>query len=476
MNRAYWILIAFLTFLSGCSPLKRMTVLIQMAPDQEFNFKSSILRNYERKTSIKVNVIKYDNVDSIESYLKKYSGKINLVNIPFDKGSLLMNRGYFKPLDSFLNSEELRFFTSNYLLSSFGMVDGRATLIPRHFETQLLVYSKSMVKDAIQKWPQLRDEINNEVKKYNGFGLPVSYNLESDPNKWDYYDILVIGLIWVKSSHDEIKGGRIAYAGGGSNELAIRIEDCVTQLNGDSSNIIKCKGDPVIDAMHWEAVYAASGIYHKYMFNSTYGRVELMKGFASGQIFLGIMSQLDYFSLHGTGHEDSRGMLKNPSDIAVALIPSACSVELDDRSEPVRVGTRSIRTSGWWWAIPYNASSIMLSYRLAGFITDTSSQLNECTHYGLIPVRKEVLSNMAGLVKEPWMKDAFEVAFRQLVHNGTASMRDYPNSEKIRTLYIDLWYTVIGKRMWADGGGMYPDRNYIKHIIESQYAPRALKF
>ncbi len=452
-----------------------MTILIQMSPDQEFNFKSSVLRNYERNTSIKVNVIKYDNVDSIESYLKKYSGKINLVNIPFDKGCQLMSRGYFKPLDSFLTTEELRFFTSNYLLSSFGMVDGRATLIPRHFETQLLVFSKSKVKDAIQKWPQFREGINDEIKKYNGYGLPVSYNLESDPNQWDYYDILVVGLIWSRLSYDGIKGGRIAYAGGKSNELALRIEDCVTQLKGDSSNILKCKGNPVVDAIHWEAVYAASGTYHKNMFDSTYGRVDLMKGFASGQIFLGIMSQLDYFSLRGTGHEDRRGMLKNSSDIAVALIPSACSVELNDRGEPVRVGTRSIRTSGWWWAIPYTASSTLLSYRLAGFITDTSSQLNECTHYGMIPVRKEVLSNMAGLVKEPWMKDAFEVAFRQLVHNGTASMRDYPNSEKIRNLYIDLWYTVIGKGNWADRGERYPDRSFIKKIIESQYAPRVSK-
>lgn len=459
----------------GCSPLKKLTVLAQMEPKHEFYFKNTILKSFEKKTSIKVNFIEYRDADNLESYLKKYSGEINLVQVPFEKSGELMRKGYFKPLDSFLSSDELRFFNDNYLLSSFGMVDGRPTLIPRQFETRLLVYSKSKVVDALKKWPEMKDFITSEIKKYTGFGLPSRYLLESDPNKWDSYDIAVIGLIWSNSYYNGKKIPRVAYRGGKNSELSKFIEDCICQMNGDSLNILGCKGDPVVDVFYREAVYSAAGIYNEMILESDSNETELMDCFAKGDIFLTFLSQSDCFYLHGTGHENNKGLLKDPSDLGVAFIPSAYSFGLDQDGEPLHEGTRSITTNSWWWAIPYNSSNTILSYKLAKFITDTVSQVNECKRYGIIPVRKEIVNEMSSLFKEQWIKDIFETAFAQILFNGTANAGISAHYDKIGNLYVELWNDIIGRHNWAENNGEVPDRNYIKKIIETKYVQRAAK-
>jgi spermidine/putrescine-binding protein len=472
--------IAFFTFvpllvLVGCSPLKKMTILTQLEPDQEFYFKNTILKDYEKKTSIKVNVLKYHNADSLETYLKKYSGRVNLVLIPDEKSSFLMKRGYFKPLDQFLTPEELHFFNDNFLLSSFGMAESRPTLIPKQFETQLLVYSKSKVKNALKSWPQLKEKINGEIKRNNGFGLPTGYSLEADPNKWDYYDIAVVGLIWANSDYSGKTISRVAHRARKNAELSMYLENDIYQLKGDSADIFNCRGDAVIDAVQWEAFYAASGVYNKDMWEKGWGGSELLEMFASGEIFLATMTQAECFYLHGTGHAERKGLLKDPSDLGVALMPTACSFELNAKGGVVRKGTKAVATKSWWWAIPFSASSVNLSYRLAKFLSDTVAQVGECTRFGLIPVRKEVVDEMAVLFKDPWTKNVLETGLGQVVLNGNITLTDNAYSDKIRNMYVELWYDIIVGHNWAESGRSVPDRSYIEKIIELKYAPRAFK-
>jgi ABC-type glycerol-3-phosphate transport system substrate-binding protein len=474
-KRAAFFILVPLFLLIGCSPLKKLTVLTHLEPDQEFYFKNTILKNYEKKTSVKVNVLKYGNADSLESVLKKYSGKVNLVLIADEKSSYLMKMGYFKPLDLFLAPEDLRSFNENFLLSSFGMVDARPTLIPRQFETSLLVYSKSKVKDALKEWPRLKEKINGEIKRNNGFGLPVGYSLEADPNKWDYFDIAVVGLIWANSDYNGKISSRVAHIALKNNGLSMYVENSIYQFKGDSADVLSCRGDAVVDAVQWESFYAASGVYNKKMWESGWGGPELLEMFASGEIFLATLTQAECFYLHGTGHAERKGLLKDPSDLGVALMPTACSFELNEKGQIVRKGVKSVATKIWWWAIPFNASSVTLSYRLARFLSDTASQVGECTRFGMIPVRKEVVNDMSVLFKDAWTKEVLETALGQIVLNGNMTLINNACSDKIRKLYVELWYDIVVGHNWAESGESVPDRIHIKKVIESKYAPLALK-
>jgi hypothetical protein len=355
------------------------------------------------------------------------------------------------------------------------MVDARPTLIPRQFETSLLVYSKSRLQDALQSWPELKEKINSQIKKNNGFGLPVGYSLEADPSKWDYYDVAVVGLVWANTDYNGHMTSRVAHRARKNSELSKFLENGIYQLNGDSAAIYNCRGDAVVDAIQWEAFYAASGTYNKKMWEKGLGGGELLEMFASGEIFLTTLTQAECFYLHGTGHAERKGLLKDPSDIGVALMPTACSFELNEKGEVLRKGVKSVATKCWWWGIPFNASSVTLSYRLAKFLSDTAVQVGECSRFGMIPVRKEVVNELSVVFKDAWTKDVLGTALGQLVHNGSLAQTDNANSDKIRNMYIDLWYDIVAGYNWSESGGAAPERNYIKKLIESKYAPRALR-
>jgi|GEM_PF-486599 len=462
-----------LAFFTGCSSLKRLTILVDMDADQEQYLKNSILQSYEKKTAIKVKVIEYHDADSLELLMKKYAGQLNLVQLPLDKSQSLAKRGYFKPLDSFLTSEELRFFNDNFLLGSFGMVASRPTLIPRSFETSVLAYSKSRLNEALKLWPEKKELIAQILKKYNGVGLPDGYVLESDPNQWDYYDIVVIGLVWAKNELNGVADGRMAHKARKNAELSAFIEGGISQCGGDSLSIMRCSGDAVVDFLEWEALWSNTGVYNKKMWDSGWGSAELLDYFASGEVYMAIMTQAEAFRLHGTGHAERKGMMKDPSDLGLALLPSGCSVELNAKGKVVRKGNRAVQTKNTWWGIPFDASSSLLSYRLAHFISDTAIHAAECSRFGLIPVRKEVVDGLGTLFEDPWTSAALGTSLEQLIQNGNISVSGRLATGKLGTLYIDLWYDCIVGQNWAERAGAIPDRSYLKKLLETKAASRA---
>jgi hypothetical protein len=405
----------------GCSPLKKLTILVDMEPDQRQYLKNTMLYGYEKKTAIKVNVLDYKNADSLEEYLKKNSGQINLVEVPLEKSDVLARKGFFKPLDSFLTSEELRFFNDNFLLGSFGMVSNRPTLIPRSFETPVLVFSKSKVADALKAWTDNKEIIAQNLKTYNGFGLPAGYKLEDDPSRWDMYDIAVIGLLWTKGADG---GSRIAHVSRKNAELFSFIEGGVYRCGGDSLEVMGCRGDALNDFLHWESVFSRSGVYNQKMWDKGWGHDELMDAYVNGEVYCMILTLDDCFRLHGTGHAERRGMLKNPDDLGMALLPQGCSFELDNNGNVIRRGGRGVATKSTWWAIPYNASSAIMSYRLAKYLSDTLQHVAEVSRFGKIPVRKEIVDTLGALIKDPWAKKGLEVSLEQIVHNAEYIVSD----------------------------------------------------
>jgi hypothetical protein len=456
----------------GCSPLKKLTILVDMEPDQRQYLKNTLLYGYEKKTAIKVNVFDYKNADSLEEYLKKYSGRVNLVEVPLEKSDVLARKGFFKPLDSFLTSEELRFFNDNFLLGSFGMVSNRPTLIPRSFETPVLVFSKSKVADALKAWSENKEIVAQNLKTYNGLGLPAGYKLEDDPSRWDMYDIAVIGLLWTKGANG---GSRIAHVSRKNAELFSFIEGGVYRCGGDSLAVMGCRGDALYDFLHWESVLSRCGVYNQKMWDKGWGRDELMGAYVNGDIYCMILTLGDCFRLHGTGHAERRSMLQNPDDLGLALLPQGCSVELDNNGNVIRRGSRGVATKSTWWAIPYNASSALMSYRLAKYLSDTLQHVAEVSRFGKIPVRKEVVDTMDTLIKDPWIKKGLEVSLQQIVHNAECIVSDRLYSQMYINLYIDIWYGMIVAQNWAPQNGGVPERGYIQTAIEQRYQPKLYK-
>jgi hypothetical protein len=476
-TRGFSLLIAALcgacSLFAGCAAAYRSKVLVQMIQAQEDYFKSEMIPGFDKENRASTQVVHYDNTGELALEIDKYPGEVALVKIPFDKTDLLIANNRLMPLESVVTSLELQDFRQTFVLTSLGRRGDKQFLIPRKFETRIMVYRKSKVADALAVWRTYRDSINADIKTINGYGLPATYILEGDPNLWNFFDVYVVGWIWAHTPYGQATHGRIAHRGKRYSGTSQRIIDRVFQCKGDASQVLTMKGDAVVDAFIWEAAYAVS-VYNQRMWKEAWSGADIWKGFREEEVFLAFMTQVDCFFIHGTGQDGLDGYLKEPDDMGVALMPQGCSILLDKNGSILREGTRSVTTGGWWWGIPADAPNPKMSYRLARYITGTKSQINECSRFGMIPVRKDLLGDMPLLFGGGWITQIYETSLRQLMNNGSTTLPANANIDKIGNIYLDAWYDMVVGKNWSPDK-QAPQWEYVKQIIETNYAPQAAK-
>ncbi len=447
-----------------CAPGTRMGVLIHMIDAQEAYFRESMLSDYDKVGNAELDIVAYGSVDGIEEALKSHKGEAGLVKVPFSEAPALAARNRVLPLNSFLSEKELQEFSDTYLLTTLGKYDGEYCYIPRKLETRIMVYCKSKVADAVSVWRDYRDTLSFELEKYNGQGLPATYLLEDDPNKWDYFDILMVGWIWAHRDYGGARTPRVAHRGKRYSGTSLRVIDRVYQLGGDSSTVLSLAGDAVVDAFHWEAVYASMGVYNPRMWKESWSGTGVWQGFKEGQVFLAFMTQLDCFFIHGTGRDGLNGYLEDPDDMGVALMPRGCSLQLDRNGAPVREGSKAITTGGWWWGVPKETPDPKASYDLARYITSTENQIQECTRFGMIPVRKDILGQMSMMFGGGWITSIYETSFKQLMENKHTTIPANENFDSISEIYLAAWYDIVVGRNWAVAG-LLPQRKHIENAL-----------
>jgi len=454
-----------------CAAHREQRILIHMMPDQAAYFENTLLRPYERETSCNVRVETYQSTDSIEEALAAEQGLISVVKIPFDKATPLLRRGRVACLDTILTPGELERFKNDYLMTSAGALGGRPCLVPRKFETRIMVYCKSKVADAVQRWHEHRKAADSALVRLNGYGLPVTYELEDDPELWDYFDVYMAGWVWAHTMYDGTVGPRVGLRGRRYSGTTQRLYDRIYQLGGDTASITGMEGDAVVDALYWEALYTALGIYNDKMWTERWSGSDVWKAFGTGDVFLSFMTQLDCFFIHGTGSDNLMGYLGNPDDMGVATMPVACSIDMDATGMPLRSGSKGISTGGWWWGIPADAPDPKQAFKLISYITGTTAQVQECSRFGMIPVRKDILGDMGVMFGGGWISGVYDVSFRQLMANGYTVLPAHRFFDEINSLYLDLIDEVLVGRKWADGGEI-PDREYIASVIKNRYQPK----
>lgn len=459
---------------SLCLAKKKMTVLVHMI-DQQFTFFSKeIIEKFEKENNARINLIKVANIDEIEKVFIENQKKASLIKIPFGKCWPLVANGSIKPINEFLSKIEMEEFESDYILTWFGQNNGKQYFMPRKYETRIMVYRKSKVAEALNVWMNYRDTVNNKLKELNGIGLPKNYLLEDEPSKWDFFDVFVLGFIWSMVKYNGEMKPRIAHRGHRYLGTALRIIDRVLQCKGDLSSVLYIKHNSVVDAFHWEAAYTYANIYNRRMIEEGWKGEDIWKGFASEDVFLSFLTQLDCTFLYGTGQDGLNGYIKNQDDIDVAVMPAGCSLQLDRYGSILRKGTQEITTGGWLWGIPKRCSDPILAYKLFTFISSKENQLEECKRFGMIPVRNDILKNKTIIFENGWFSKMFRVSYRQVQINGNNFVSSHGKFNTIANLYLDAWYDIIVSRNW-ESNKKAPDRGYIQNILWKKYSVKAMK-
>ena len=87
--------------------------------------------------------------------------------------------------------------------------------------------------------------------------MPKSYNLESDVNKWDYYDVLVASYYWTNTQYYGEKTARTAHRSMKYSGTVLGLIDRALQLGADQQDIHDMYrfSEAIIDLFHWEAIF-----------------------------------------------------------------------------------------------------------------------------------------------------------------------------------------------------------------------------
>ncbi len=469
--KALFPLLGLLLFsLFSCAPPQKMTVVIKMMPAQEEHFKKNVIASFEKENNVIITVKSVKRLKDIPQLIHQNSpiGPVSLVKVPFEMTRKLAMKNSLLPLDKLLTPKEFEEVKKEYFLMDLTKTEEQYFYLPRKFETRMLVYIKSQVKDAVKNWEQYREEIQAALKRHNRHGLPTHYLLEPNPSEWDYFDIFVVGFYWKSKVIHGRKIPRIGHRGKKYQGTALRLMDRAYQFGAKRENILAMQGQAVTDAFTWEALYYNENIYNKKMTQEKWSGSDIWKAFGSGDVFLSFMTQIDAFFIHGAGTDKIPGFLKDPEDMGVALIPQAVSLELEN-GEPMRVGTRSITTGGWWWGIPQTAPSPTLSLKLARHITNAQNQIEGCSGFGMIPVRRDILSELGLLFGGGWISEIFSVASRQLVENQYTIIPLIEEFPAISRNYIEAFYE-ISVRGNAGPNGKVSER-HIERVLTKQYVP-----
>ena len=425
---------------------REMTVLIRMMDIQDLWFRQK-MKEFEKENKVTLHIVTFDHVEDVKGMidLEKKTGqnRIGLVKTPREMVSPLVKENLMIPLGTIVDSVQLNRDLSDYLPLAVegGRVEGKIYYLPRKLETYVLFYLKSKLQEALQNWEKQRGEIETLLRKVNGYGLPKDFRLEPDPSQWDYYDLAVLGYFWAHTDYDGLNLPRIAHRGkryaGTVNEMATRI----FQLGGDKEDLLAMDTDPVIDFFQWESFFIENGLYHPNMWEKGWSGGDIWRAISEGQVFLAYMHQIDLFFIHGGSDPTMLGYLSDPEDMGVAVMPKGVSLDMDSEGKPKREGHPESNFYGWWWGIPVTSPDPLLSYRLARFITSYQNQIEECTRFGMFPVRRDILDNIGDAFDSEWKRRVFEVTRTQL-ERGTEDIPEDLAWPQIGKNYLDAWYEI----------------------------------
>jgi class 3 adenylate cyclase/ABC-type glycerol-3-phosphate transport system substrate-binding protein len=473
------------------------TVKISEEPtldSQEIWFQENIIKEFEKRNQRKVILKRFGDDYELVEILRKEGdvwdkNNVSLVKTPLHLTLLLHKEELVKTYEDTLNDLEFNkseidswlqkinneFDSVALKFSKFSTITGeKLYFLPRKLDTRVMIYRKSKVVDAVKNWYKFKSQINAILKRENGYGLPKNYDLESDVNKWDFYDLLVVGYYWANTEYNGEKTARIAHRSKNYSGTVIGLINRALQFGASQEDICNMhrSSDAIVTMFYWESIFRKYNLYCKGMWQEDgwYG-YDIYKGIKNGKVYLAWMHQLDCMLIYGAEHLNIKGFITEKEDLGVSVLPQGVSFELTKDGLPQRTGSREAHTSGWFWGIPKNSPQPELAYKLAMFITSYESHLEESKNFYLIPIRKRVRDTLKADLNVVWQAEVYTKSVEQLKINGDhlvprfQTLADY--KDFLKSYYEAFEQIVINKGYSLVESEDKVDRNFIRQSLEN---------
>ncbi|MFC1586231.1 extracellular solute-binding protein, partial [Fibrobacterota bacterium] len=390
---------------------------------------------FEELKQCEIDVLTFSDNWELKKKMDTWDPQIDVVKVPMGMAKSLVDNKFVVPLDEVLDPENINRIKNDYFLFKLGVFMEKVYYIPRKFETRIMVYRKSRLREAGKGWRSMRSGIEAVLKNDFSITLPDDYKLERDPNEWNYLDLLVAGYYWANKAYNETKTGRIAHRGKEYSGTAIGLMDRCFQMGAEAKDILNPGSRYFFNVLFWESVMAGNNLYNTESWRQGWDGKDIWKAMREEKIFLSFLSQIDCYFLHGIS--DSTLFLKDPEDLGFALMPEA--VLADGKQK----GSRSISTGGWFWGIGSTSTNPGLAFELITFITNRENQLAECRRFGMIPVRNDILKAAPPKFDQDWKIDIYNISLKQLRTNKGCRLPPAENIEEVEKAYIGMWKTVL---------------------------------
>lgn len=468
--------------LTACSADRRpeMTILIRMIDQQDRWFRRQ-MQDFAARENVRLNVVTFNSIVDVQRMLtldaQNSRGKIGLVKTHKEMVSPLVDQELMLPLDEVFGPEQLKRDLEDYLPMAVevGFRGNRCYYFPRKLETFTQLYLRSRVREAVENWKAKKEEISDLFRQTtaSGRGLPPDYQLELDPNRWDWYDLAVVSHYWATTPYGGRKGGRMAHRGrmysGTMTELAAK----VFQAGGRTEDLLTMAAPAVYEAFAWEAFFRKNRLYNAAMWEQRWGGGEIWKAMSNGLVFLAFMHQLDAFFIHGI--TELEGYLIEPDEMMTAIMPRAASFS----GSPEAPFGHFSQKSGWWWGIPRSSPDPALSYRLIRHITSDDFHREEVRRFGMMPVTKKVFDELDEMFSAPgerWMDQVFRTAKLQFgieaaapeASVGVRELPEHPAWPSIQEIWLDAWYDIVVDGNYSEKG---PDGKVDRAFIARRLEP-----
>ncbi len=301
----------------------------------------------------------------------------------------------------------------------------------------------------------------------------MNYNLESDVNKWDYYDVLVASYYWTNTQYYGEKTARTAHRSMKYSGTVLGLIDRALQLGADQQDIHDMYrfSEAIIDLFHWEAIFRKYKLYSREMWEGDgWSGSCIYEGTKKNGVFLAWMHQLDILLICGSEQLGIKGYLDKKEDLGFAIMPLGVSFELTEEGVVKRTGTRQAHTSGWLWGIPINAPEPELALKVALFITGYKPHLEESKNFCLIPVRRDVHDALNADQKSSWKNNVYAKSIEQLRLNGenfVPKFKTLADYQKFLNNYYDAFEEIIIKRRYRlEGPYARIDRAFLSEYLK----------
>ncbi|NLD94226.1 MAG: hypothetical protein GX639_16335, partial [Fibrobacter sp.] len=101
------------------------------------------------------------------------------------------------------------------------------------------------------------------------------------------------------------------------------------------------------------------------------------------------------------------------------------------------------------------------------FITNRENQAKECSKFGMLPVRKDILQNLQQVFDQGWVGDIFKVAVEQIAANDLTTVPLVKSYTDVGQTYIDAWLGLCVDPKLSSGQSM--NTSTIKAKLTSDY-------